>query len=83
MVRFWISFGQLGPNLVSLAATVSLPDQPSTVILGFCPTELSSSPPAIMPSCPKKFCGYFLIKDIKHGKDDGDHADIDGECVLA
>ena len=28
-----------------------------------------------------------LIKDIKHiyhhGKDDGDQADIDGECVLA
>ena len=86
MVRFWISFGQLGPNLVSLAATVSLPDQPSTVILGFCPTELSSSPRAIM-SQEVLWVLATLIKDIKHiyhhGKDDGDHADIDGECVLA
>ena len=39
-----------------------------------------------LPSCTKRFCGCIvaiLIKDINHGKDDGDHGDIDVECDLA
>ena len=91
LVRSGISFGQLGPNLVSLAATVDLLDRRRC-----CYSRVFRHRTVIKSSDLNFFAIMYqklfwviaiLIKDIYHNnhhdKDDGDHADIDMECGLA
>ena len=83
-----VSFGQLGPNLVSLAATVDRRRCSYTRVFRH-RTVIKSLDLNFFATMYQKLFWVIaiLIKDIyhnnHHNNDDGDHADIDMECGLA